>query len=304
MLLLAAHISRSGTLTEWLDPSVTDERDPDARDPAWNLYNPACVQPPYPADWLTEFRARQQARNRRITAWAQARLTTLKAAQGPNAEQAFVVHGTMADPRWLDPAIDPNDRVPGQCYLGDPRVINDSPGGLGRTSTLRSWLSQWGLDTSNADGPACAVDCHVPTLVVGNSADDACTPSHTHREIALEAMAAGAVDVMFKSQAAYSADGMVSLLGETLKQAARVDVRGKAHLWTDSARGAQLAALSREIGRTVRLQVPDLAPTWVVEIAYSLRAADDTTFDGVVQGTIHALEDITRSTRPTLRRRP
>jgi alpha-beta hydrolase superfamily lysophospholipase len=71
--------------------------------------------------------------------------------------------------------------VPGHCYLGDPRLINDAPGGLGRTATLRSWLSQWGLDSSNADGPTCAVDCHVPTLVVGNSADDACTPSHTHR---------------------------------------------------------------------------------------------------------------------------
>ncbi|WP_291980538.1 DUF6797 domain-containing protein [Luteitalea sp.] len=43
-------------------------------------------------------------------------------------------------------------------------------------------------------------------------------------------------------------------------------------------------------GRTVRLQVPDLAPTWVVEVAYDLRAADGVAFDGVVQGTIHALE--------------
>ncbi len=181
MLLLAAHISRSGTLTEWLDPSVLDETDPDRRDPAWNLYQPDCRQPPYPADWLAEFRARQRQRNRRITGWAQDRLACLKAAHGPNAEQAFIVHGTMADPRWLDPAIDPNDRVPGLCYLGDPRQINDSPGGLGRYSTLRSWLSQWGLETSEADGPVCAADCHVPTLVIGNSADDACTPSHTHR---------------------------------------------------------------------------------------------------------------------------
>jgi len=182
MLLLAAHVSRSGTLTEWLDPSITIETDPDARDPAWNLYaRPAPASAPFPADWLAEFRERQRARNRRITAWAQARLVHLKATVGPHAEQAFIVHGTMTDPRWLDPTIDPNDRVPGTCYLGDPQLINDSPGGLGRYSTLRSWLSQWGLDTSNADGPACAADCHVPTLVIGNSADDACTPSHTHR---------------------------------------------------------------------------------------------------------------------------
>lgn len=182
MMLLAAHVSRSGTLTEWLDPSITNELDPDARDPAWNLYaNPAPSTPPYPTDWIAEFRARQQARNRRITQWTKDRLEHIKAQHGPNAEQSFVVHGTMADPRWLDPTIDPNDRTPGKCYLGDPRLINDAPGGLARYSTLRSWLSQWGLDTSNADGPTCAVDCHVPTLVIGNSADDACTPSHTHR---------------------------------------------------------------------------------------------------------------------------
>ncbi len=42
--------------------------------------------------------------------------------------------------------------------------------------------------------------------------------------------------------------------------------------------------------RTVRLEVPELAPTWVVEVTYDLRTADGTAFDGVVQGTIHALE--------------
>lgn len=182
MLLLAAHVSRAGTLTEWLDPSITDENRPFQRDPAWNLYaDPPPATPPYTADWVAEFRARQVARNRRITAWARETLARIRRDEGPAAERAFVVHGTMADPRWLDPAIDPNDRLPGRCYLGDPRWINDAPGGLARFSTLRSWLSQWGLESSNADGIACGADCHVPTLVVSNSADDACTPSHATR---------------------------------------------------------------------------------------------------------------------------
>lgn len=182
MMLLAAHVSRSGTLTEWLDPSVIDEADPARRDPAWNLYaDPPPARPPYPAGWVAEFRARQIERNRRITSWARQELTSARLRDGPHAERAFIVHGTMADPRWLDPSLDPNDRKPGQCYLGDPRLINDSPGGLGRYSTLRSWLSQWGIDTSRADGIACGADCRIPTLVVGNSADDACTPSHTQR---------------------------------------------------------------------------------------------------------------------------
>ena len=67
-------------------------------------------------------------------------------------ERAFVVHGTMADPRWLDPTVDPNDRTPGTCYLGDPRLVNNSPVGLARFSTLRSWLSQWSFDDAHGDG--------------------------------------------------------------------------------------------------------------------------------------------------------
>jgi pimeloyl-ACP methyl ester carboxylesterase len=90
----------------------------------------------------------------------------------------------MADPRWLDPAVDPNDRTPGICYLGDPRTINDSPGGLGRFTTTRAWLSQWSYDRSNADGLKCGPRITVPAMVIGNSADDACTPSHTHRLLA------------------------------------------------------------------------------------------------------------------------
>jgi hypothetical protein len=182
VMLLAAHVSRSHTLTEWLDPSVIDEADPSMRDPAWNLYDAACAQPPYSDDFLAEFRARQLARSRRIDAWVLETLQRLKAREGEHAERAFIVHGTMADPRWLDSAVDPNDRAPGRCYLGDPRLINDSPGGLGRFTTLRSWLSQWSHDHSNADGVTCGARISVPVLVIGNSADDACTPSHTRLE--------------------------------------------------------------------------------------------------------------------------
>jgi pimeloyl-ACP methyl ester carboxylesterase len=179
ILLLAAHVSRSQTLTEWLDASVVDENGP-VRDPKWNLYDPACPQPPYSTDFLAEYAARQVARSNRITAWAEATLAELEAREGPHAERAFIVHGTMAAPCWLDPAVDANDRTPGRCYLGDPRLINDSPGGLGRFTTLRSWLSQWSLK-SNACSLKVGHRIRLPVLVVGNTADDACTPSHTRR---------------------------------------------------------------------------------------------------------------------------
>jgi alpha-beta hydrolase superfamily lysophospholipase len=60
-------------------------------------------------------------------------------------------------------------------------VVNNGPVGLARFCTLRSWLSQWSYDDSNADGLRCAQTITVPALVIGNSADDACTPSHTTR---------------------------------------------------------------------------------------------------------------------------
>ncbi|MCA6316950.1 MAG: alpha/beta hydrolase [Phenylobacterium sp.] len=180
VILMAAHVSRHCTLTEWLDASILDEQDPDRRDPALDLYGEA-VRPPYDAVFLDRYRAAQEARNRRITAWVKDRLETLRRRGRPNDEFGFVVHGTMADPRWLDPAVDPNDRAPGVCYLGDPRVVNMSPIGLARFSTLRSWLSQWSLDDARADGPRCLSRVKSPVLVINNSADDACTPSHARR---------------------------------------------------------------------------------------------------------------------------
>jgi pimeloyl-ACP methyl ester carboxylesterase len=185
IMLLAAHISRHGTLTEWLDGSILDESDPTKRDPELDLYNPDNPnQPPYSGDFLARYRQAQIDRNRRITAWVKDKLAELRSSERPGsdvAEFGFIVHGTMADPRWLDPTVDPNERVPGTCYLGDPQVVNMSPVGLARFSTLRSWLSQWSYDDAHGDGVACGRDIAVPALVIGNLADDACTPEHTRR---------------------------------------------------------------------------------------------------------------------------
>lgn len=176
LLFLAAHLSRHRTLTEWIDASVLDEHDPTVRDPALDLYGSA-VAPPYTAEFVERYRAAQVERNRRITAWVKAKLAGL----GEHEEFGFVVHGTMADPRWLDPAVDPNDRVPGHCYLGVPRQVNNGPVGLARFTTLRSWLSQWSYDDARGDVEDCAPDISVPVLVISNSADDAAPPSHARR---------------------------------------------------------------------------------------------------------------------------
>ena len=41
--------------------------------------------------------------------------------------------------------------------------------------------------------------------------------------------------------------------------------------------------------KTVSLEIPDLQPTWCMEIKASLRGADGTPFTRVVHNTIHAL---------------
>ena len=180
VLLLAAHIGRAHTLTQWIDASIVDESRPEQRDPELDIYNPENPnRPPYSVDFVARYRAAQLARNRRITAWVREKLDHLRSGGRPNDEFGFVVHGTMADPKWLDPSIDPNGRKPNWCYLGDPQVVNNSPVGLARFCTLRSWLSQWSYDETRADGVRCAAGVSVPVLVLGNTADDACTPAET-----------------------------------------------------------------------------------------------------------------------------
>ena len=180
VIFIAAHLSRAETLTEWLDPSMRDELAPDRRDLELDIYDKACPdQPPYTKEFIARFRAAQVARNRRITDWALELLETLKQKNDGEMERAFVVHRTMCDVRWIDPTVDPNGRKPNWCYLGDPRIVNVGPVGMGRFSTLRSWLSQWSYDKSNAKGPLNAARIHkTPVLQIVNQADDAVPATH------------------------------------------------------------------------------------------------------------------------------
>ena len=94
-------------------------------------------------------------------------------------DRGFVTHRTMADLRFLDPVVDPNDREPRTTHIGPPETANSGSAGLGRFSTLRSWLSQWSIDDSNVNGPANASAITVPLLSIRNSADEAAPASDT-----------------------------------------------------------------------------------------------------------------------------
>lgn len=191
VIFQAASISRAHILVEAIDPSVRNELDPDDRDVALDIYDPRNPnQRPYSAGFIRDYRAAQYRRMRRITAWVKDTLAELKQRNTGEMERGFVTHRTLADPRFVDPTVDPNDRKPGVCYVGNPETANSGPVGLGRFSTLRSWLSQWSIDDLRANGLICAPQITVPFLAIENSADDGAPQPH----VGMVFNAAGAKD--------------------------------------------------------------------------------------------------------------
>lgn len=195
MIFHAAHLSRAEVLQDFIDPSVLDEHNPAIRDLELDLYDPRNPnKPPYSADYLAHFRAAQVRRIRQRTTYVKEVLHQLRTAGGKEIERAIVTHRTLAEPRFLDGAIDPNDRVIGHCFLGEPEAANSSPAGLARFSTLRAWLSQWSADDTNAHALKHAPHISVPLLAIENSGDDAVPQPHVRRFYE----AAGSTDKRFE----------------------------------------------------------------------------------------------------------
>lgn len=178
----AAHLSRAEVLQDFIDPSVLDENNPSIRDHELDLYDPRNPnRAPYGADYISHFRAAQVRRIRRRTAYVKEVLHSLRTSGGREVERPIVTHRTLADPRFLDGTLDPNDRLIGHCFLGEPEVANTIPAGLARFSTLRAWLSQWSADDTNAHAIKHAGRITVPLLAIENSADEAVPQPHVRR---------------------------------------------------------------------------------------------------------------------------
>jgi hypothetical protein len=175
VLLSAAHRGRAHLMRNWIDPAVIDEDDAVSADPDIDMFNPA-NGPSYSAEFLTRYRAGQAARVERLEAWAFARLRQLRALPDGPRDMAFVIHRTLADPRCLDPTIDPNDRAPGTTVWGAPRVQNQAANSMGRFTTLTAFLSQW-APCSRGDGPACIARTSVPIALAEHTADASTFPS-------------------------------------------------------------------------------------------------------------------------------
>lgn len=177
IVLLAGHPGRSRLMATYIDAAVIDEADPDASNFALDIYANGL---PFCPDFIARVRQGQLARSERITHWALARLGALRAEPNGPRDEAFVVHRTYADPRFVDRSLDPNDRAPGGNRGETPQQANRSANNLGRFTTLTSWLSQWSM-RSRADGPDNLARTTVPVLQLEYTADAGVFPSDVAR---------------------------------------------------------------------------------------------------------------------------
>ncbi|WP_204264754.1 hypothetical protein [Geodermatophilus normandii] len=175
LVMLNAHAGRADLLAGWLDPAILDEDDPFRRDPDLDLF--ARRELPLDRAWVSDYRTAQAARMARITDWVRGQLAELENRFGGAVpDLPFRVHGTCADPRFVDTSLDPSDREPGTLW-GDPQSANLRPVTLGSFSTLRSWLSQWSVADTNGHGPDCLQQVSVPVFVAYATGDKGCFPS-------------------------------------------------------------------------------------------------------------------------------
>ncbi len=177
LLLIASSPSRHQLLTEFIDPAVTDESDPDSCNPELDLYAEG-RKPPFDRAWIAKYREAQKARVKRIEDWVVSELARL--GKKGIRDRAFIVHRTAADPRALDLTLDPSDRDVGTIW-GEGRIANRSPGPMGQFTTLRSWLSTWSPTYSNGDAPKNLRHVSVPVGLMPATADQGALMVHAEQ---------------------------------------------------------------------------------------------------------------------------
>lgn len=174
----AAHPGRPDVLTAWMDAAVVDESDPVATDPDLDLFNEN-NGPPYSPEFLSRYRSAQVARNHAITDWVETELKRLRAAGF--SDRPFTVMRTWADPRMVDPSIEPTKRQPNLCYAGAPVKANRSAHGIAAACTLRNWLSMWSLRVAQTRAEPHLARINCPALVINAEADTGVFPSDAQR---------------------------------------------------------------------------------------------------------------------------
>jgi pimeloyl-ACP methyl ester carboxylesterase len=174
----AAHPGRPDVLTAWMDASVVDENDAVAGDPELDLFAEHNAAP-YSPEFVARYRAAQVARNEKITDWAEDELKRVQAAG--YSDRPFTVMRTWADPRMVDPAIEPTRRQANLCYAGVPIKANRSARGIAAATTVRNWIGMWSLRhaQTRAEPHLARITC--PALVINADQDTGVYPSDARR---------------------------------------------------------------------------------------------------------------------------
>lgn len=199
-IALAPHPGQAKLMSRIIDPSVTDESDPLSVDPSLNPFDPANgfreapESSQFSDSFIEDYRTAQQARIERIDAVAaelnasrQVAGEQYRAEKSAGARRAAIApalittYRTDADLRSIDLDLDPNKRHYGSLFGRRPDLTNYGLVGFGRLCTAEAWMSTWSPTTSNAEFEKCATGCHVPTLLVEFTGDQASFPGDIAR---------------------------------------------------------------------------------------------------------------------------
>ena len=176
-----------------IDPSVADERDPFSVVPELDMYDPDNGWRPWPEpcrydrEWLARTAPRSVARVARIDAIAPRRSSPTRGARArrcatlergdarvaplaraaPCTREYMTIYRTLADPAYLDPTIDPDDRPLGSLFaFPDPFDANYGRGGLARTMTRAAGCRRGRGCRRRRSSPTRCRTSTCPTLVV------------------------------------------------------------------------------------------------------------------------------------------
>jgi pimeloyl-ACP methyl ester carboxylesterase len=202
---LAAHSGQGRFMLNVLDPSLTEESDPESYDKTWDMYHPDNGYRPWPGPshydpaWLVAYRDVQRERSLRIDRVARGYIEERelrraifdsgqyanldidqqqRVRRGAHLFKHMIVYRTLANPWYLDPDIDPSPRALGSIFSpGDPFIGNYGQWGLARIMTPRAWLSTWSGTASHADLPATIRHVRTPSLIVYPEGDTDILPS-------------------------------------------------------------------------------------------------------------------------------